>query len=85
MARGGAPWRGALLALLLALACSRAGALARRGAGRSLAAARAVQPGMAQPDYSYYLKACVAHARARAARAARACVRVGKPPRAAGR
>jgi hypothetical protein len=53
------PWRGVLLALAL-LCCTRGThALARRSpAARSLSVVSTGRPGLAQPDYSYYLKAC---------------------------
>jgi hypothetical protein len=73
------PWRCALLALSL-LCCARgAHALARRSpASRSLSVVSTGRPGLARPDYSYYLKAYALAARAAQTRRrawARACWR----------
>ena len=61
----------ALLALLLAAAAHGGAGLARRdGGARSLQGAVTPRPGLAQPDYSIYMKACVL-LRARASRFSR--------------
>jgi hypothetical protein len=50
----------ALLALVLIAAAQGGAGLARRdGGARSLHGAVTPRPGLAQPDYSIYMKACV--------------------------